>query len=165
MKKLLLPLLFILAGCSLFIAAPEVKVKDVSFVGLDGNGVDIDLFLTVTNPNSYAVNLLGYTYDLQVLAVPLARGESHTSIAFAGDATTEVRLPVKITYRDLLELLKRRPDPDRIPYRLNAGLDLGTPLGALAIPVNHSGTVTIPQEYRPLYFLKQASGQLNEGNK
>jgi LEA14-like dessication related protein len=148
--------LFMLTGCSLFITAPSVQVKDVGIVGLDSNGVEIELLLAVTNPNPYRVKLTGYNYDLKVMALPLAKGGGRETLDFQGGGTvTDLRLPVRVSLSTLYELLKRRPDPDNIPYTLDAGLELDSPLGVHAIPVEKRGTFKVPERYRPEFFLKQ----------
>ena len=148
--------MFMLAGCSLFISEPSVQVKDVGIVGLDSNGVEIELLLSVTNPNPYRVKLTGYNYDLKVMALPLAKGGARETLDFkGGGAVTELRLPVRVSLAALYELLKRRPDPDGIPYTLDAGLELDSPLGLHTIPVEQRGTFKIPERYRPEFFLKQ----------
>ena len=70
-------------------------------------------------------------------------------------------LPVRITFHDLLEILKQRPDPEHIPFRLTAGLDLHTPFGEIAIPVDKRGIFSVPQKYRPDRFLKQLDELFN----
>ncbi len=155
MKKRFVLLLFLfLTGCSLFVAKPEVAVKSVNITGVDREGVEMAFLLAVTNPNSYSLKLKGYNYNIIVSQLPLAKGENHDVFQFSGNATTDFRLPVRITFHDLLEIVKRRPDFEHIPYRLIAGLDLQTPFGPVAIPVDKSGTFAVPQNYRPDRFLK-----------
>lgn len=165
MKKLLFCCLMFLTGCSLFVANPEVVIKDVNVIGLDASGVAIEFYLSVTNPNSYDLKLLGYNYDLKIMAVPLSRGGARDLVDFPGRSTTDVRLPVRIAYHDMVEILKRRPDPNHIPYQLKAGFDLDTPVGALAVPFEKSGTYAIPESYRPSFYLKQITDLLGEFEK
>ena len=154
MKSFVLLAFIFFTGCSLFVAKPEIAVKGVNIAGVDRNGVEMDFQLAVTNPNSYSLKLTGYNYNLLVSALQLAQGENHEVVEFNGNTTTDFRLPVRITFRDLLEILKRRPDPEHIPYRLTAGLDLHTPFASVAIPVDKSGTFAVPQKYRMNQFLK-----------
>lgn len=155
MKRLLLLLLLFLSGCSLLVADPEVTVQKASIVGLDSSGFELEFYLTVKNPNPYGIALKGYNYDLRVMTLPIAKGGARDAVEFKAGSTTDMRLPVRIEYRDLLEILKRRPDPDRIPYRLSAGLELDTPVGEVLVPLDKSSTFAIPKEYRPSHFLKQ----------
>jgi LEA14-like dessication related protein len=133
----------------MFVKAPAVSVRDFRFVSLDGAGAGMELYLTVLNKNPYDIKLLGYNYDLQVMALPLAKGAVREEVSFPSDTATDLRIPIKVSYGDLLEIFKRGPDPDHIPYALIAGLDLGTPLGQLNVPVNRTGTYAVPKQYRP----------------
>lgn len=155
MKMFLLIILVALTGCSMIMSKPEVAVKSVNLAGVNGKGVQLDLLLAVTNPNPYKLNLTRYSYDLLVSAMPLARGESRDAIEFAGNAATDVMLPVTVSFRDLLQVIGKSADPDHLPYQLKAVLDLQTPLGALAIPVEKQGIFSVPSQYQPSRFMKQ----------
>ena len=155
MKKLLMLFLILLFGCSMFFASPGITVKDVNLVGLDGGGATIEFYLVVKNPNSFDMKLLGYSYDLKIMALPLAKGGSRDALTFIAGSTTEIRLPVHIAYGDLLEILKRRPDPDQIPYDLQTGFEVDTPMGIRAVPFVAKGTYAIPEKYRPALYLQQ----------
>lgn len=159
---ILLISLVILSGCSLFITEPSVQVKDVGIVGFDGNGVEIELLLAVTNPNPYRVKLTGYNYDLKVMALPLAKGGARETLNFnGGGAVTDLRLPVRVPLSTLYELMKRRPDPDNIPYTLDAALELDSPLGLHTIPVEKRGIFKLPERYRPEFILKSLQSLLS----
>jgi LEA14-like dessication related protein len=155
MYRVLLLGFFVLTGCTLFVEKPEVAVKSVNLAGLDQNGIELDFLLSVTNNNSYRLRLSGYSFNLLVSTLPLAHGENPELIEFAGNATTDVKLPIRVGSNDLLEILKHRPDPDHIPYELKAGFNMETPLGNIFLPVDKTGTFSVPQKYRPDHFLKK----------
>ena len=150
MKKILLLLCSILlSGCSLFVAEPRVKVSDLSVVGVGAEGVDLEFLIAVTNPNSFPLTLKGYTYDVRIMALPLTKGGLRERIEFPGEETTDVRLPFRVAYRDIWEILKRNPDPAKIPYRLDGGLEVETPLGVTTVPVTTGGNFAVPERFRP----------------
>lgn len=149
-RQILIIVVFpLLGGCSLFFESPEATVTDVVFLGLDPGGVDIEILASVRNPNGFDIVLTGYTYDLQVNALPFADGGSNRKTRFPSRETTDVRLPVRIGFRSLYELLRRRPDPDRIPYRLTGTLIVDTPVGEQIIPFRRDDLFSIPRKYRP----------------
>jgi LEA14-like dessication related protein len=141
-------------GCSLLVAKPGIAVKEVQFAGVDRDGIEMAFLVAVTNPNSYGLTLTGYHYNLLVSALPLAQGENHETVEFKGNAVTNVRLPFRISFHDLQQILKRRTDSGQIPYQLTAGFDLDTPVGSMRIPVSKSGTFAVPKKFRPDLFLK-----------
>ena len=157
-KSLYLLLLFtLLTGCTTLVQKPVVTVKDLTVVSLDAGGAGMELYLNIENPNPFEVSLLGYSYDLKVMALTLARGQAREEIRFPAGTATDLRLPIRISYGDLLEIFKRKPDPDNVPYQIAAGLDLETPLGPLTVPVNRTGTYAIPKQYRPESILNNLS--------
>lgn len=143
------------AGCPMFMTPPDVEVKDVSIVGLDSKAVEIELFFSVTNRNAFPLKLNGYNYDLKVMALPLAKGGAREFMEFKPGSSTDVRLPVRVVFRNLYEIMKRGPDPDNLPYTLNAGLEIDSPFGATMLPVEKSGIFKVPERYRPGLYLKQ----------
>ena len=162
MKRLLLLVCIFLTGCTMFMAKPEVTVKGVSLVGVDRDGVEMDLALAVTNPNSSSIRLSRYTYNLLISELPMTEGEQHEQFEFIGNNTTDIKLPLHIRYHDLLEVLKRLPDPDHIPYQLTADFDLDTQLGTFTVPVAKRGDFAIPQNYRPGQILKKLNDFLDK---
>lgn len=161
LRLILLPLCLAVTGCSLFFSNPEITVKDVNLIALDGGGVTVEFLLTVRNPNSFDLKLHGYSYNLNVYDLPLAKDGGRETITFTGNAVTEVRLPVRVDYRALGELLKRRPDPDSVPYQLSAEFEVETPFGTATLPVERSGTFVIPKRYRPDYYLQKLNDVIN----
>src|SRR6266545_3970991 len=149
MKILLVFLVLLISGCSVPVTNPEVTVIKTNLIGLDTSGFELEFLLQVQNPNSFAVTLNGYNYNLQVMALPIAKGGGRDKTEFKANSSTDIRIPVRVEYSDLVEIIKRLPDPERIPYRLNAGLELDTPVGEMLLPLDKSATFAIPQEYRP----------------
>ena len=145
-------LLVMLSGCASLVQAPRVTLKETSMVGLDTSGIDMEFLLGITNPNSFDLSLLGYTFDLQVLALPLTTGGRQETILFPAGKETGMRLPVRLKFADLLKIFNSSPDPDKIPYQLNTMLHLKTPLGEMAVPVERNALLAIPEQYRPAAF-------------
>jgi LEA14-like dessication related protein len=150
--------ILLICGCSLLVKEPQVTVTRTSIIGLDTAGADIECALAISNPNSYDLTLLGYTYDLRIMTLPLASGGLQEQITIRADKQTDIRLPIRIKYSDLLEILKRRPDPDRVPYQIQARLQIATPLGNMLIPVDISNTFKVPENYQPGYYLNKLLG-------
>lgn len=154
--------LLLFCGCGLFFLSPTVEVREVAIVGFDPGGLDCELYLTVTNPNSFSITLTGYNYDLHVYALPLAKGGAREDLVFKANGATDLRLPVRLPLPAVIELLKRRPDPDRIPYRLVAGLQVATPLGERVLSIDRDGIFAIPPAYRPSQWLNALQGMAQD---
>jgi LEA14-like dessication related protein len=145
-KRFSILFLILLTGCSLFIKKPDVTVKSVTLTGLDTKGIGVDFLLAVANPNAYKLTLSGYRFDLYVSSVPLTSGECGDRIEFPGRSVTDVRLPAKVEFRDLLKVLKAVPDPGQVPYRLKAALNIDSPLGSSMVPLDMLGTFALPRD-------------------
>jgi LEA14-like dessication related protein len=148
-------LIVMLSGCASLVQAPRVTLKETSLIGLDTSGIDIEFHLGVTNPNSFDLSLLGYTYDLLVLARPLSTGGMQETILFPAGEETGMRLPIRMKFTDLLEIINNAPDPDKIPYQLNSILHLKTPLGEMSVPLEKNSLLSIPEQYRPAAFINR----------
>lgn len=143
----------VFSACSVFMEEPKVILKQTSIVGFDSGGVDVEFYLGVTNPNSFDLSLTGYTYNLRVMTLPLASGGSQNRIVFTGKQETDMLLPIRVRYSDLYAIIKRGPNPDMVPYLLNAQLHMAAPTGSLTIPVTRSGVFSVPDKYRPATYL------------
>lgn len=156
--------LFLLAlamtGCSAVVTTPEVRLQRLAPVVFDTAGLEVEANLLINNPNRFDLTLLDYSYTLQAAGLPLGTGGNRQTIVFPAQQETGIRIPARIRYSDLLELLKRHADPDRIPYRLTASLQVDTPLGETSIPVDYQGQLSIPENYRPSFILQRFKGLL-----
>jgi len=155
MKRLFLIIFILLSGCSLLITKPEVTVKSVSLTGVDRKGVEMDFVLTVKNPNSYRLYLTGYRYDLLVSSILMSSGESHDEMEFAGNAVTDVRMPLRVEFQDVMKIVKATPDLDQIPYQLKAGLNMRTSFGPFTLPIDMHGNFALPRKLFLDRLLKQ----------
>ena len=166
MKRLLLFLLLsLVTGCSHFVAAPEVAFRELKLTGAGTGGLSFDIDLGVKNPNSFDLRLDGYTYRLRVTDLPLATGGIRDTFVFPAGEETDLRIPVQVGYTDMLEILRHRPDPDRIPYQLSAGLEVSAPFGKMYIPIEKGGTLRVPDRFRPTFYLNILKGLLTQGGE
>lgn len=160
LKLLLAMLLLLFCGCAAIVSEPKVKLLDTNIIGLDSAGVEVELYLGVTNPNSFDLSLLGYSYDLRIQTLPFANAGALRTVRFPANTTTDMALPVRITYHDLIELLKRLPNPDKIPYAITARLQIDSPVGEMSIPVDEKGSFAVPDRYRPSALLRRIQDSL-----
>jgi LEA14-like dessication related protein len=139
----------LISGCSAIIQPPRITIKATNLVGLDTSGIDVEFYLGISNPNSFDLSLLGYTYDLRIMTLPFTSGGAQETIIFPSGKETDMRLPVHLKFSSLLEIIKRQPDLDKLPYRMSARLHVKHLLGEMVIPVEKSDTLAVPEQYRP----------------
>ena len=160
MKYLLLCSLVFLTGCSLVYTKPTVTFREVKVIDVDSKGMSLNLLLNVNNPNSYDITLDGYKYSFTILDLPLGTGEKKEVVQFPGRKATDIQVPVRVTYGNLLDIIMKLPNPTSIPYQLEAGLDIVTPVGTLNFPVTTSGAIAIPRDKLKAQVLKRFGGSL-----
>jgi LEA14-like dessication related protein len=159
-KRLLLLIILLSGLCGCAAVAPQVRLQQIIPTGIDSDGLNVEVRLLVDNPNQLDLTLSGYSYSLQVAGLPFSSGEAQQATTFPGHTATLVALPTRIRHRELLELLKRQPDWNHIPYRLLAKLKIDTPLGESTIPLDHQGQLLIPAKYRPDAVIQRLKGLL-----
>ena len=152
--------LALLSGCAPLVQQPAVTIKDAGLASLDASGVDVNLHLGVTNPNPFDLSLLGYTYELQVQTLPLSAGGLQQTVVFPAGKETELRVPVHLKFSDLLQIIRHTSDPDNIPCRITARLQIQTPLGEMIIPVDKQTVLAVPEQYRPAAYLDRLQDAL-----
>jgi LEA14-like dessication related protein len=144
-----------LSGCSLMLRTPTVKCSEVNITGLGSEGVDLEVALQVENPNNFPVVVHGYHYALTVMDIPFSSGSEMREVTLHPGTSTQVLLPLRVPLGSIIDLLAKGPDPDRVPYGLEAVLDVSTPFVARQVPVKSSGRFAVPPKYRPDHYLKQ----------
>ena len=143
------------AGCTAFVQEPRISVSSTSITGIDTSGIEFEFLMAVENPNPFDLVLQGYTFDLQVMSLPFSRGGSPLKHVFPAGKQSRMQLPMRISYGDLIEIIKRQPDLDKIPYQMDARLNIETPAGELILPVKKTDLISVPESYRPGAYLKR----------
>lgn len=138
--------LVFLTGCSLLFTKPTVTFRELKLVDIDAKGLTLNLLLNVNNPNSYDITLDGYRFSFKILDAPLSTGEKKEIVQFPGNKATDIQVPLRVTFGNVLDIIVKRPNPTSIPYQLEAGLDIATPVGTLNFPISTSGVIAVPKD-------------------
>lgn len=150
--------LLLAVACTPFIKEPQVTVKSANITSIDQTGFNLDIFLAVKNQNMFDISLLGYKYELQIMALPIASGGQQQLTLFPSGKEVNIIIPARLKYIDLLEIIKRLPNPTKFPYRINATLKINSPLGNIELPVSKESSFAIPDKYFPDTYIKQLFG-------
>ncbi|MCU7917813.1 MAG: LEA type 2 family protein [Candidatus Thiodiazotropha sp. (ex Epidulcina cf. delphinae)] len=148
---ILLFLLMLLQGCTTFEQVmegqkPTAQVEGVKVTGLDFEGVDLAFDLKVDNPNPFSINLAGLDYDLKLLDSSLVRGEQPMGLSLAASGNSQVKVPLRLGFQQLMSTYQQLKRVDRASYRLDLGLGFDIPvLGRVRIPVNYAGDFPLPK--------------------
>jgi LEA14-like dessication related protein len=139
---LILPLL--LSSCavmeSLNVSKPNVSVSDVNITGITFDGVDFAVELQVENPNSVALTLGSYSYNLGIQDAQLLSGEEQAGLSVPAGGSQLVRIPLSLNYKSALKTISGVIKGDSLNYDLGANFTFDVPvLGAVNVPVSKQG--------------------------
>lgn len=86
-----------LSGCA-SIERPKVFVEGVRWVGLSTDGIELDVTVTVENPNPFAADAEKLTYTLDLDGVRVVEGRQIEHAAIPASSSARVAVPVTVTW-------------------------------------------------------------------
>lgn len=136
-------LLLVTAGCAALgratFAEPMVELRNVEVVGLGIDGGNLDVILSVYNPNRFSLDATRLTYRVDIDSTQLGNGALDSRFVVASGDTSVVRIPVRFTYRGLGAAGRQLLATGSVNYRVRGDFSVGTPLGAFTRPYDRSG--------------------------
>jgi len=137
-------LLFGLASCGyLAFQQPRVQAGSVNVTALNFQKADLVVDLDITNPNPSTLVIAGYTYELQVESQPFLNGSSEREFELRPRDVTRVRVPVSVTFADLLDRLAALKGKADAGYVLNVSLAVKTPVAEIPLAFSKEGRVPV----------------------
>lgn len=134
----------ILTGCASLARQtfqnPVVNLRDVTVKGLGMSGGQIDVQLSVYNPNNFRLDATRLTYHVFVGdSVGLANGELETRTTVQAGDSTIVTVPVSFTYSGLGTAASQLLRTGSVNYRVAGDVTVGSVLGSFTVPYSASG--------------------------
>ncbi|HTE45233.1 MAG TPA: LEA type 2 family protein [Gemmatimonadaceae bacterium] len=133
------------AGCSLLGRAafeqPVVKLKDVKLAGVGVMGGNLDVVLSVYNPNHYRLDATKLTYQVNLAgdSVNVASGELTDKFTVQDNATQDVVIPVSFTYLGLGAAGRSILNTGAVNYHVLGEVSVGTTVGTFKVPYSSTG--------------------------
>lgn len=125
---------------------PEVAFQKLHLRDLSFEEVSLDFEFLVTNPNPVSVKLESLDYALAFDGKSLAQGTSAEPLRLEGKGSAPVRLPLTVRFVDFVDNLAILfSSRETVPYTLDAGFGLATPVGPIRVPVSNEGEVPLPK--------------------
>lgn len=134
MTAVFLALVATLGACVPRVEQPQVWLEGVRISSLGLTGGVVNVRLSVHNPNRFAVQASGLTYDFQIRDpeadrwVPFTEGRLDDDLRVAARDTLEVTVPVEFSYRGLGEAWRSLIDRGSFDYRVNGVVELRSPV-------------------------------------
>jgi LEA14-like dessication related protein len=120
---------------------PVVNLRDVKVLGLGTQGGQLEVDLSVYNPNNYRLDATRMTYRVFVGdSVGLANGAVDTRQTVQASDSTIVKIPVSFTYSGLGAAATQLLRTGAVNYRVNGDVTVGSPVGNFTVPYSASGT-------------------------
>lgn len=121
---------------------PDVKLEGVRFEELSFNNASAVLDLSFLNTNDFPLDLKQLSYGLSLAGTEVAKSSVREPVNFAPGDRSALEIPISFSPKSLglaaLNLLKGAGSS----YSLVGDLDVDTPFGPLALPLNSAGQTT-----------------------
>lgn len=141
-KPLLLALAALLLGAAVALAGcayPQVSLRDARLNRLALNGLTVDVFLDVENPNQFALPLEQVDWSLRLFDTHVGAGTSRMDKTLPAQQTTRVRMPITVQFRQTASVARRIVDSRSIPWSLDGTATFRAPTGPIALDFDDGG--------------------------
>ena len=145
MKKVVaIALTLVIAACSALgrqaFQNPVVNLRDVRVLGLGTSGGNLEVQLSVYNPNNFRLDATRLTYRVFVGdSVGLATGAVDTRTTVQAADSTIVKVPVSFTYSGLGAAASALLRTGAVNYKVNGDVTVGSVVGNFTVPYSTTG--------------------------
>ena len=134
----------ITAGCSALgrqaFQQPIVHLQDVRVNGVGLTGGNLDVKLSVYNPNGYRMDATRMSYNVIVGdSVRFATGTVDSRFTVNGNDSSVVTIPVIFTYSGIGAAGRQLLNTGGVNYRVNGDVTVGTVVGNFTVPYTSTG--------------------------
>ena len=131
------------AGCATLGKAtfkePVVHFQDARITGLGLTGGQVEVKLSLYNPNGFKLDGTRLTYKLMVDSVNFGSGALADRFTVQEKDSTIVTLPLSFTYAGVGEAGRQLMNTGAVNYRVTGDVTVGTPLGNFTRPYDQTG--------------------------
>jgi len=146
---LLAAVLAMSAGCAqlndaLLSMSPSADIRGMGLSDLDLQGATINVEVEVKNPGSVSIPLVDLDYRLTSGGRPFVDGTMPLDGTIPRKGSRTFSVPVRVTFSDVLSILKDFRLGSVVPYEAEMGLALNTPVQPTRLPLRREGKFPIP---------------------
>ena len=132
------------SGCSAIgrqaFQQPVVRLQDVRVNGVGLTGGNLDVRLSVYNPNGYRLDATRMTYNVLVGdSVQFATGSMDSKFTVSGKDSNIVTIPVNFTYSGIGAAGRQLLNTGGVNYRVAGDVIVGTVVGNFTVPYSSTG--------------------------
>jgi LEA14-like dessication related protein len=119
---------------------PVVRLQDVRVNGVGLTGGNLDVSLSVYNPNGYRLDATRMTYNVLVGdSVQFATGTVDSRFTVSGKDSQTVKIPVNFTYSGIGAAGRQLLNTGGVNYRVTGDVIVGTVVGNFTVPYSSTG--------------------------
>ena len=132
------------AGCSALgrqaFKEPIVRLQNVRLNGVGLTGGNLDVKLSVYNPNGYRLDATRMTYNVLVGdSVQFATGTVQDRFTVRSNDSSIVTIPVSFTYAGVGAAGRQLINSGGVNYRVQGDVTVGTVVGSFSVPYTSTG--------------------------
>jgi LEA14-like dessication related protein len=132
------------AGCSALgrqaFKEPVVHLQDVHVNGVGLTGGNLDVRLSVYNPNGYRLDATRMSYNVVVGdSVRFATGQVDNRFTVNSNDSSVVTIPVNFTYSGIGAAGRQLLNTGGVNYRVTGDVVVGTVVGSFTVPYSSTG--------------------------
>jgi LEA14-like dessication related protein len=132
------------AGCSMLgrqaFQQPVVHLQDVRVNGVGLTGGNLDVRLSVYNPNGYRMDATRMSYNVLVGdSVSFATGTVDNRFTVNANDSSVVTIPVSFTYAGIGAAGRQLLNTGGVNYRVRGDVTVGTVVGNFTVPYTSTG--------------------------
>src|SRR5450759_1128286 len=134
----------VVAGCSALgkqaFQQPIVHLQDVRVNGVGLTGGNLDVKLSVYNPNGYRMDATRMTYNVMVGdSVRFATGTVDSRFTVNSNDSSVVTVPVSFTYLGIGDAGRQLLNTGGVNYHVTGDVTVGTVVGNFTVPYSATG--------------------------
>lgn len=133
-------LLSILFGCSSLkkvIEPPKVKLQEIHITKLSALSADLEIVLSVKNPNNMNFDVKNLRYALDINDKTVTSGTRKEKVLVKGKETTMVSVPIRVQYKDIFSSVLMLLQKEGVPYMVKGSVEVGP----FTIPFDDKGNL------------------------
>ncbi len=118
---------------------PTVELRNVRPSGVGLTGGSLNITVSLSNPNGYAVSSPRFHYRVMIGTARLGTGTHDADVTVAPGDSAIVRLPLSFSYESLGWAGRSLLSRGAVTYQVIGDVTVGTPHGRLSAPFDRTG--------------------------
>lgn len=139
-KILIAVLLSLTFGCSSLkkaVEPPKVKLQEIHITKLSALNADLEIILSVKNPNNINFDVKNLKYSLDINSKTVTTGTMKEKVLVKKKETTMVAVPLRVSYKDILSSALMLLQKEGVPYMVKGSVEVGP----FTIPFDDKGNL------------------------